>query len=149
MLWYLDSAHQNSWKTLTFSNWYACTHEKLIANKLLQQWQNDGSSNKTTYYFIFDDLPLNQNEKWFGIWIQHIKTVGKHSLSVIPMLACTHEKLISIINKPWDPSTNKETNCLQKHKLHYTVNLLRRSLSSLPHNYRTGQREVIPTSTSN
>jgi len=28
----LDSAHQNSWKTLSFSNPYAHTHEKLISN---------------------------------------------------------------------------------------------------------------------
>ena len=35
MIWYLDSTHQNSWKTLS----YAHTHEKLISNLLLQQWQ--------------------------------------------------------------------------------------------------------------
>jgi len=26
VIWYLDSAHQNSWKTLSFSNPYACLH---------------------------------------------------------------------------------------------------------------------------
>jgi len=49
----------------------------LIRNKFqptLQHWQNDGSSNKNTYYFMFDDLSLNQKQKWFDIWIQHIKT---------------------------------------------------------------------------
>jgi len=36
---------------------------------------------------MFDDVPLNQNEKGFIIWIQHIKTIGKHSLSVFHMLS--------------------------------------------------------------
>ncbi len=75
MIWYLDSAHENSWKTLSFSNSCAHTGQKLISKQLLQQWLYDGSTNKNTYYFMFDDPPLNQNEKWFGIWIQHMKTV--------------------------------------------------------------------------
>jgi len=89
MIWYLDSALQNSWKTLSFSNSYAHTDQKQISNLLLQQWQNDGSSNKNTYYFMFDDLPLNQQQKSFGVWIQHIKTVRKHYPSVIHVLMHT------------------------------------------------------------
>jgi len=34
VIWYLDSAHQNSWKALSFTNSYALTHQKLIANQL-------------------------------------------------------------------------------------------------------------------
>ena len=34
MIWYLDSAHQNSWKTFSFSNSYTLTHQKLIPNQL-------------------------------------------------------------------------------------------------------------------
>ena len=34
MIWYLDSADPNSWKTLSFSNSYAHTHQKLITNQL-------------------------------------------------------------------------------------------------------------------
>ena len=43
-------------------------HYKQIYNQLLQQWHNDGSSNKNTYYFMFDDLPLNKmkNDLVFG-----------------------------------------------------------------------------------
>ena len=89
MIWYLDSAHQNRWKTIYSNSSYAHTHQKLFSNLLLQQWQNGGSSNKKTYYFMLDDLPLNQKQKWFDNWIQHIKTVGKHSLSVIHMLTHT------------------------------------------------------------
>jgi len=48
---------------------------------------------KNTYCFMCDDLPLNQHHKSFDIWIQHVKTVGKHSLSVIHVL--TDQKLIS------------------------------------------------------
>jgi len=40
MIWYLDSSRQNSWKTLSFSNPYAHTHQKLISNQLYR-------SNKT------------------------------------------------------------------------------------------------------
>jgi len=92
MIWYLDSAHQNSWKTLSFSNSYAHTDQNLISNQLLQQWQNGCSSNKNTYYFMFDDLTLNKKQKWFDIWIQHNKTVGNHSLSVIHMLTHMRNK---------------------------------------------------------
>jgi len=35
---------------------------------------------------MFDDLPPNQDEKEFDIWTQHMKTFGKHSLSVIHVL---------------------------------------------------------------
>jgi len=35
---------------------------------------------------MFVDLSLNHNQKWFDIWIQHIKRVGKQSLSVIHFL---------------------------------------------------------------
>ena len=34
MIWYLDSAHQNSWKALSFSNSYAHIHQKQIYNQL-------------------------------------------------------------------------------------------------------------------
>jgi len=84
MIWYLDSAHQNSWKTLLWSH-----SLETIFQPTLQQWRNDGSSNKNTYYFMFNDFPLNQKQKWFDIWIQHMKTVGKHSLSVIQKLSHT------------------------------------------------------------
>jgi len=30
----LDAAHENSWKTLSFSNSYADTHEELTSNQL-------------------------------------------------------------------------------------------------------------------
>jgi len=45
MIWYLDSAHQNSWKSLSFINSFAPT---LLTNfqVTLQQWQNHGSSMK-------------------------------------------------------------------------------------------------------
>jgi len=46
MIWYLDSAHQNSWKPFSFGNSCAYTDQKLISNQLLQQGHNDGSSNK-------------------------------------------------------------------------------------------------------
>jgi len=55
----------------------------------VQQWQNDGSSMKNTYHLCFDDFALNQMQKWFDIWIQHIKTVGNHSLLLIHMLPHT------------------------------------------------------------
>jgi len=61
----------------------------------LQQWQKHGSSIKNTYYFMFDDVPLNKNEKWFIIWIQHIKTVGKHSTLTNHMIAYTRNKFIT------------------------------------------------------
>jgi len=38
---------------------------------------------------MFDDLPLSQQQTKFDIWIQQIKTVGKHSLPVIHMLSYT------------------------------------------------------------
>ena len=50
--------------------------------------------NKNTYCFMFDDLPLNQEQTWFDIWIQHIKTVGK-TLSFSNSFTPTHQKLIS------------------------------------------------------
>jgi len=67
MIWYLDSAHQNSWKTLSFSNSYAHTHEKLITNQLYSS-DKIMAQVKNTYCFMFDDLPLNQKQKWFDIW---------------------------------------------------------------------------------
>jgi len=147
----MDSSHQNSWKTLSFSNSYTLTHQKLISKQLynsgklivqvwkaliiyclkifhstkrkndlifgfsttkqlentlfhwfiyshtwginfqptLQPWPNHGHSNKNTYCFMIDDLPLNQKQKWINTWIQHIKTVGKHSPPVIHMLSYT------------------------------------------------------------
>ncbi len=57
MIWYLDSAHQNSWKTLLWSHTWETNFQPT-----LQQWQNDGSSNKNTYYFMFDYIPLNQEQ---------------------------------------------------------------------------------------
>jgi len=104
MIWYLDSAHQNSWKTLSFSNSYAHTHEKIISNQLLQQWQNDGSSNKNIYWFMFDDLSVQEKQIWFDIWIHYIKTIGKHSLSVIHMLTHTRNKFptnFTAVTKWW------------------------------------------------
>jgi len=151
MIWYLDSAHQNSWKALSSSNSYTLTHQKLIYNQLyssdkmmvqvtkhiffyvwwsstqpkqnwfgiwiehikivgkhslsvihllthmrnanyqptLQQWQNLGSSNKNTYYSLFEDLPLNQKQKWFDHWIHHIKLLRNHSLSGVYILPNT------------------------------------------------------------
>ena len=59
MIWYLDSANENSWKTLSFSNSYAHTDQKQNSNQLLQEWHNDGSSNRNTYYYMFDNLPPN------------------------------------------------------------------------------------------
>ncbi len=53
----------------------------------LQQWQYHGSRNKSNYNLLLEDLPLNQMQNWFDIWIQHIKTIRKHSLSVI---ICSH-----------------------------------------------------------
>ncbi len=44
---------------------------------------------------MFDDLPHNQKQKRFGIWIQHIKTVGKHLFSVIHVLTYTRNKFIT------------------------------------------------------
>jgi len=44
---------------------------------------------KNTYYLLFENLPVNQKQKQFDIWIQHMKTIGKHSLSVIHMLTHT------------------------------------------------------------
>jgi len=55
----------------------------------LQQWQNHGSSMKNTYYLLFEDLSLNQKQKWFDIWIQHIKTDGKQSIPTVHMLTHT------------------------------------------------------------
>jgi len=77
MMWYLDSAHQNSWKTSSSNNSYDDINKKQI-QPTLQKCHNDISSNQNTYYFMFDDFPLNQNEKWFDVRIQYIKTVGKH-----------------------------------------------------------------------
>ena len=87
MIWYLDSVHQNSWKAL-YSNSLICSHTlEKIYNQLY-------ISDKMMVHIIktlimFDDFPLNQKQKWFDIWIQHIKTVGKHSCDHI------HEKQIS------------------------------------------------------
>jgi len=73
-----------------------CSHTlETNSQPTLQQWQNDGSHNKNTYCFMFDDLPLNQKQKWFDIWIQHIKTVEKDSLSVIHILSHTRNKFIT------------------------------------------------------
>ncbi len=145
MILYLGSAHQNSWKILSYRNSYALTHQKLINNQLyssdkmmvqvtkthiilslmifhstkskndlifrvstskqlentlfqkficshtsetnyqptLQQWQDHGSSIENTYLLLIDNLPLNQKQIWFDIWIQHIKTIGNDSLSII------------------------------------------------------------------
>ena len=83
MIWYLDSAHQNSWKTLTFSNSYAHTHQKLISNQL---YSIDKMMVQVTILFYVWWSSTQPKQTWFDIWIQHIKTVGKHSLSVICML---------------------------------------------------------------
>jgi len=91
MIWYLDSAHQNSWKTLLFSTPYGFTYQKLISNQLYSSGKMDGSHNKNKYYFMFDDLPLNQKQKWFDIWIKPMKTVEKHSFPVIHMLSQTRK----------------------------------------------------------
>jgi len=44
---------------------------------------------------MFDDVPLNQNEKILDIWIQHIKTVGKHSIPTNHVLTYTRNKYIT------------------------------------------------------
>ena len=49
----------------TLFHWFICSHTpETNSQPTLQQWQNDGSSNKNTYCFMFDDLPLNQKQKW-------------------------------------------------------------------------------------
>jgi len=36
---------------------------------------------------MFDDIILKPKQKLFNIWIQHIKRVGKHSISIIHMIS--------------------------------------------------------------
>ncbi len=50
---------------------------------ILQQWQHYGSNLKTTYYLLFDVLPINQKQKWFDNLIHHIKTIRNHYLSLL------------------------------------------------------------------
>jgi len=48
---------------------------------------------KNTYHLLFEYFPLNQKQKCFDNWIQHIKSVGKHLFN--NSYALTHEELIS------------------------------------------------------
>jgi len=70
---------------------FICSHttETNFKVTVVEQWQNDGSSMKNTYHLCFDDFALNQMQKWFDIWIQHIKTVGNHPFLLIHMLPHT------------------------------------------------------------
>jgi len=70
--------------------WYdfVCTlTPKTNFQATLQQWQAKWLFKYQKHIFMFDDLPLNQKQKWFSIWIQHIKTIGKHSIPVIHILS--------------------------------------------------------------
>ena len=92
---FLDSAHLTSWKTLYSNKSYDHIHKKQIYNQLYSSDKLMVQVTKTLYYFMFDDVPLNQNEKWLVIWIQHIKTVGKHSTLTNHMITYTRNKFIT------------------------------------------------------
>jgi len=60
MIWYLDSAYQNSWKTLSFSNSSAHTHEKLITNQL---YSSDKIMAQVTKTLIIHCLKISHSTK--------------------------------------------------------------------------------------
>ena len=103
MIWYLDSAHQNSWKTLSFSISYALTHQKLITNQLYSSDKMMVHITKTHIILclmIFHSTK-SKNDMIFGF---SIKTVGNHSLSVIHMLPHTRNQFPSnftAVTKSW------------------------------------------------
>ena len=64
MIWYLDSAPKQLESTL-FQKFICSYTPETNFQVTLEQWENDGSYNNNTYCFMFDNLPLNQKQKWF------------------------------------------------------------------------------------
>ena len=93
MIWYLDSAHQNSWKTLSFSNSYAYTHEKLITNQL---YSSDKIMAQVKKHILFYVWWSSTQPKAKMIW--YLDSAYQNSwktLSLSNSSAHTHEKLIT------------------------------------------------------
>jgi len=47
---------------------------------------------KILIIYLMADVPPNQNEKCFDIWIQYIRTVGKHSVPTAHLLTYSRNK---------------------------------------------------------
>jgi len=90
MIWYLDSAHQNSWKTLSFSNSYAHTHQKLITDQLYSSDKMMVQLRKTLiiYCLLIFHSTKSKNVLILGF---SISKQLENTLSVIHMLTHTSE----------------------------------------------------------